>query len=54
MIRQRRRYTGGEAMGWLILIGISALVVTPIYRAVMRQLSGIQKVYVFAGVAIVI
>jgi hypothetical protein len=39
-------------MGWLFLIGISTLVVTPIYRFVMRQFSGIQKVYVFVGVAV--
>ena len=39
-------------VGWLFLIGISTLIVTPIYRAVMRQFSGSQKVFVFAGVAI--
>jgi hypothetical protein len=39
-------------MGWLFLIGISTLVVTPIYRFVMRRFSGIQKVYVFVGVAV--
>jgi hypothetical protein len=39
-------------MGWLFLIGISTLVVTPIYRLVMRQFAGIQKVYVFVGVAV--
>jgi hypothetical protein len=39
-------------MGWLFLIGISTLVMTPIYRFVMRQFSGVQSVYVFVGVAI--
>jgi hypothetical protein len=39
-------------MGWLFLIGISTLVMTPVYRFVMRQFSGVQKVYVFVGVAI--
>jgi hypothetical protein len=39
-------------MGWLFLIGISTLVMTPIYRVVMRQFSGIQKTYVFFGVAV--
>jgi hypothetical protein len=42
----------GDAMGWLFLIGISTLLVTPIYRVVMRPFSGIQKVYVFFGVAV--
>lgn len=39
--------------GWLFLIGISTLVVTPIYRVVMRQFAGPQKILVFAAVAAV-
>ena len=38
--------------GWIFLIGISTLIVTPIYRVVMRQFSGVEKVYVFLGVAV--
>jgi hypothetical protein len=39
-------------MGWLFLIAVSALVVTPIYRVVMRHFSGTRKVGVFFGVAV--
>jgi hypothetical protein len=38
--------------GWIFLIGISTLIVTPIYRVVMRQFSGVEKVYVFLGGAV--
>jgi hypothetical protein len=38
--------------GWIFLIGISTLIVMPIYRSVMRRLIGKDKLYIFFGVAV--
>ena len=38
--------------GWIFLIGVSTLLVTPIYRVVMRRFSSVERVYVFLGGAV--
>jgi hypothetical protein len=38
--------------GWVFLIIVSTLIVAPIYWFVMRQFSGVDRVSVFIGVAV--